>query len=91
MMIYIRPFVLIAALGVGAAQAGEIRAFAYCPMTHAMGHGHGPNLSVALEKAKDDCVAKGGVTACCYKFNAEETKAERARVVGEADQMYPGH
>ena len=71
--------------------AKDKHAFAYCPFTHAMGHGVDLDLTVAIDKAKNDCAMKGGYPRCCTKFYGEETPAERTRVVTEANQQYPGH
>ncbi len=70
------------------AGAAEKVAFAYCPMTHVMGHGRAANLVAAEDNARNDCAMKGGIPSCCAKFYGEDTKAERAQVVGEADRKY---
>jgi hypothetical protein len=37
-------------------------------MTGAKGIGRGPTFKVAVGNAIKACIAKGGVSACCYKF-----------------------
>jgi hypothetical protein len=53
------------------AAAPEIRAWAFCPMTHVMGHGKGSSLDIAEDRAIKDCIAKGGLEKCCHKFFGE--------------------
>lgn len=59
---------------VGAVQAvgAEKRAWAFCPMTHVMGHGRAASLDLAVGKAIKDCKAKGGYPDCCSKFFGED-------------------
>jgi len=37
-------------------------------MTGVTGIGHGPTFEVAVDHAIKACIAKGGQSACCYKF-----------------------
>jgi hypothetical protein len=37
-------------------------------MTNTKGIGRGPTFEVAVDRAIHACIAKGGVSACCYKF-----------------------
>jgi hypothetical protein len=59
---------LIAALSSTQAVAKDVVASSYCPMTGAKGIGRGPSFEVAVDLAIKACIAKGGVSACCYKF-----------------------
>jgi opacity protein-like surface antigen len=48
--------------------AKDVVASSYCPMTGAKGIGRGSSFEVAVDLAIKACIAKGGVSACCYKF-----------------------
>jgi hypothetical protein len=50
------------------ASAKDVVASSFCPMTHAKGIGRGPTFEIAVDNAIKACIAKGGVSACCYKF-----------------------
>ena len=73
------------------AQAKDKIAFAYCPMTHFMGHGSDPDLTMAEDKAKNDCAMKGGWPKCCATFYGEDTSPERIRIVTKANKLNPGN
>ena len=77
-------FLISLASQVQASPAEKI-AFAYCPMKHVIGHGTDANLLIAEDKAKNDCVVRGGVPGCCFKFFGEDTAQERARVIHSGD------
>jgi hypothetical protein len=50
------------------ASAKDIVASSHCPMTGATGIGRGPTFEIAVDHAIKACIAKGGMSACCYKF-----------------------
>jgi hypothetical protein len=50
------------------ASAKDTVASSHCPMTGATGMGRGPTFEVAVDRAIKACIAKGGVSSCCYKF-----------------------
>jgi hypothetical protein len=50
------------------ASSKDVVASSYCPMTGAKGIGHGATFEVAVGNAIKACIAKGGQSACCYKF-----------------------
>jgi len=50
------------------ASAKDVVASSFCPMTNTKGIGRGPTFEVAVDLAIKSCIAKGGVSACCYKF-----------------------
>jgi hypothetical protein len=43
-------------------------ASSFCPMTGVKGIGRGPTFETAVDNAIKACIAKGGVSSCCYKF-----------------------
>jgi opacity protein-like surface antigen len=59
---------LLTALFSSQALAKDVVASSYCPMTGAKGIGRGASFEVAVDLAIKACIAKGGVSACCYKF-----------------------
>jgi hypothetical protein len=67
-------FVVIAAVALTATpgfaknSAGLISARSWCPMTGASGIGKGPTLAEARPAAVKQCIANGGMPACCTKF-----------------------
>jgi hypothetical protein len=48
--------------------AKDIVASSHCPMTGVTGIGRGPTFEIAVDHAIKACMAKGGQSACCYKF-----------------------
>jgi hypothetical protein len=50
------------------ASAKDIVASSHCPMTGVTGIGRGPTFEIAVDHAIKACMAKGGQSACCYKF-----------------------
>ena len=50
------------------ALAKDVVASSFCPMTNTKGIGRGPTFEVAVDLAIKSCIAKGGVSSCCYKF-----------------------
>jgi hypothetical protein len=52
----------------GQAFAKDVKASSHCPMTGVTGIGHGQTFEVAVQSAIKACIAKGGISSCCYKF-----------------------
>ena len=50
------------------ASAKDVVASSFCPMTGSKGIGRGPTFEAAVDNAIKACIAKGGVSSCCYKF-----------------------
>ena len=59
---------LASALFAVPASAKDVVASSFCPMTGTKGIGRGPTFEVAVDQAIKQCIAKGGVSSCCYKF-----------------------
>lgn len=59
---------LLVALFSAEALAKDVVASSYCPMTGVKGIGRGPSFEIAVDQAIKACIAKGGVSSCCYKF-----------------------
>ena len=61
-------FALVCVLCPVQASAKDVVARSHCPMTGATGIGRGPTFEIAVDLAIKACIAKGGQSACCYKF-----------------------
>ena len=58
----------VTALFMAQAVAKDVVASSFCPMTGVKGIGRGPTFEIAVDQAIKACIAKGGVSSCCYKF-----------------------
>jgi len=48
--------------------AKDIKVKSWCPITHAVGIGHGSTFESAKSAAIQACLANGGLAKCCYKY-----------------------